>query len=101
MSRLAVSISNHPGLKKTFVTQCYRRSCGEEDGCPFAWCPDLLDRNSLGEMDYKRDENGSSVLLNLDPERAFGASGNIRDIWDVWDSAILSWQCDIRHPVSF
>lgn len=42
---------------------------GEEaDEWPMAWCPDLLGRNSLDEMNYKREENGSPVLLNLDPE---------------------------------
>ena len=58
---------------------------GEEaDEWPMAWCPDLLGGNSLDEMNYKKEGNGSPVLLNLDPERAFGASENIRDIWNIW-----------------
>lgn len=36
-----------------------------------------LDRNYLGKMDYKRNEKGGPVLLNLDPES--------QGIWGIWE----------------
>lgn len=64
-------------LWSTAVEDLIERDGLGGDVWPLVRCPDILSRNSLGKMDYKRYDKGIPVLLTLDSES--------QSIWGIWE----------------